>query len=237
MAKRGARMKKATVASKKEGPKQPQPKATAPRAICFTIMPFGDRFDQYYREVFQPAIEQAGFTPRRADDLMRPGTIVRDIWNYTKEATIILADLTGRNPNVLYELGLAHAIAKPAILVAESIEDIPFDLRHLRVLQYDKNTPNWGEVLKTNIAQSIKEVVEAPLSAVLPAFLEADELRDKKRITRRDKELIELRQELQGLKLQWEEHFEREAFFLRPLDPRRVSLRDFAVEKTMRPIL
>ena len=97
--------------------------------FCFTIMPYGDWFDVYYNKIYAPAIEEAGLISKRADDLYRPSSIVHDIWQYTKECQLVLADLTGKNPNVLYELGLAHAIAKPVILIVESMEDIPYDLR------------------------------------------------------------------------------------------------------------
>src|ERR1041384_2996075 len=83
------------------------------RSICFVIMPFGNWSDHYYEEVYVPAIESAGLIARRADDLYRPSAIVNDIWSLTKEARVILADLSGKNPNVFYELGLAHAIARP----------------------------------------------------------------------------------------------------------------------------
>ncbi len=79
----------------------------------FMIMPFRGWFDKYYEDIYKPAIEDAGFDSKRADDLYRPGNIVNDIWTYTKEASVILADLTNKNPNVFYELGLAHAITKP----------------------------------------------------------------------------------------------------------------------------
>ncbi len=72
--------------------------------ICFTIMPYGLWQDKYYVNVFKPAIEAAGLVPHRADDLYRPGAIINDIWMYTKQARIILADLSSKNPNVLYEL-------------------------------------------------------------------------------------------------------------------------------------
>jgi hypothetical protein len=85
---------------------------------CFTIMPFGGWFDEYYTSIYKPAIISAGLHPCRADDWYRPSAIVNDIWAYTKSAKLILADLTGKNPNVFYELGLAHALAKPAILIA-----------------------------------------------------------------------------------------------------------------------
>jgi hypothetical protein len=123
--------------------------------ICFVIMPFGGWLDDYYASVYCPAIKETELIPHRADDLFRPSTIVNDIWAYTKRAKVLLADLTGKNPNVFYELGLAHALAKPVILVAESMEDIPFDLRALRIILYDKNSPNWGEILRLKMDASI----------------------------------------------------------------------------------
>lgn len=109
---------------------------------CFVIMPFGGWFDKYYIDIYIPAIEAAGFEAKRAEDLYRLGNIVNDIWAYTKEATVLLADLTNKNPNVFYELRLAHAITKPAVLITASMEDVPFDLRSLRVIDYDKNSQN-----------------------------------------------------------------------------------------------
>ena len=72
------------------------------KETCFTIMPFGGWFDDYYESIYKPAIEKAGLKPRRADDLYRPSTIVNDIWSCTKESKLVLADLTGKNPNVFY---------------------------------------------------------------------------------------------------------------------------------------
>src|SRR4051812_43366777 len=108
-------------------------KPTPARKPCFVIMPFGGWFDQYWEQIYRPAITDAGLEPQRADDVFRPGTIMRDVWLYTRKADLLLADLTSRNGNVFYELGLAHAIGKPVVLVSESIEDVPFDLRGLRM--------------------------------------------------------------------------------------------------------
>src|ERR1044071_4330712 len=96
--------------------KQPA-KQSANKETCFIIMPFGEWFDYYHDTIYVPAIESTGLIPRRADDLYRPSSIVNDIWALTQQAKVILADLSGKNPNVFYELGLAHAVAKPAILV------------------------------------------------------------------------------------------------------------------------
>ncbi len=167
---------------------------------CFIIMPFGDWFDNYYETIYVPAIESAGLTPRRADDLYRPSAIVNDIWSLTKAARLILADLSAKTPNVFYELGLAHALAKPAILVAESMEDIPFDLRALRVIVYNKNESNWGDMLRNKIQTAITEVLAAPLNSVLPTFLRVKETTNPKTVTKAEKDLIVLKQEMDLIK-------------------------------------
>jgi len=163
---------------------------------CFVIMPFGNWFDNYYTEIFKPAIISAGLEPKRADDIYRPSTIVQDIWNFTKSSKIVLADLTGKNANVFYELGLAHALAKPAILVTNSMDDVPFDLRALRVIEYNKNDCNWGNVLKEKIEKSITETLESPLNSVLPAFLNISNS-EKTKITINERDFLELKRDLE----------------------------------------
>lgn len=173
-----------------------------PQSTCFTIMPFGDWFDDYYEDLYCPAIRAAGLEPKRADDLYRPSTIINDIWAYTQSAKMILADLTGKNPNVFYELGLAHALAKPAILITESINDVPFDLRSLRVLVYDKNQPDWGAVLQKNITNSIKEIVDSPLESVLPTFLSVKASAKPKEVSAKDKMILEMKKDIDLLRME-----------------------------------
>lgn len=168
--------------------------------ICFTIMPFGGYFDIYYQSIYYPAIIDAGLSPIRVDDLSRPSPIVNDIWTYTKKAKIILADLTGRNPNVFYELGLAHALAKPVVLISESMEDVPFDLKSLRVITFDKNLPGWNEILKERIALSIHETLESPIKAILPTFLETSNLSKPISVTEQEKALLELKRDFESFK-------------------------------------
>jgi len=170
-----------------------------PKDACFVLMPFGGWLDDYYETVYTPAIKAAGLEPHRADDLFRPSTIVNDIWAYTKRAKVLLADLSGKNPNVFYELGLAHALAKPVILVTESMEEIPFDLRALRIIVYDKNAPDWGRLLRDKIESALKEVLKSPVEAVLPAFLDVKG-ESKPTVTPHEKELIEIKQELDLLR-------------------------------------
>ncbi len=152
-----------------------------------------------YRYIYIPAIEAAGFEAKRADDLYRPGNIVNDIWTYTKEATVLLADLTNKNPNVFYELGLAHAITKPAVLITASMDDVPFDLRSLRVIDYDKNSPNWGDLLQDRITKALLETLTNPKDAIPPTFFEVDKT-DKIKVSAESKELLEIRNELDLIK-------------------------------------
>ena len=114
-------------------------------------MPFGSWFDRYYQEIYAPAIRDAGYEPVRADELFTTGSVVEQIWDQIERARLLLADLTGKNPNVFYELGLAHAARKPAVFTAAQVDDVPFDLRHLRVIIYDVREPEWAVRLKTSV--------------------------------------------------------------------------------------
>lgn len=145
-----------------------QPKRT--RGKCFVMMPFADPFDIYYERLYRPAIEAADLEPARADDLFRPSAIVSDLWSMIREAKVLLAEMTTKNANVFYELGLAHAIGKPVILIAETMNDVPFDLRQLRVLLYDKVDPAWGAKLARGLTAAIKETLAAPIEAVPHIF-------------------------------------------------------------------
>ena len=104
---------------------------------CFTIMPFSDWHDHYYKHVYKAAIAEAGLKPVRADDLSRSSTIINDIWQYTKDASIVLADLSDTNPNVFYELALRHALKKPVIQLIDSKDKIPFDVSTTRTIKID----------------------------------------------------------------------------------------------------
>jgi hypothetical protein len=62
---------------------------------------------------------------------------MQSVWESISKASIIIADLTNRNPNVFYELGIAHTLGKPVIMITQSMEFVPFDLRHLRCILYE----------------------------------------------------------------------------------------------------
>jgi hypothetical protein len=137
---------------------------------CFVMMPFSEPIGGYYDDLYKPAIERAKLKADRADsDIYGTGKIVEQIWKGITSARVLLAELTGRNANVLYELGLAHALHKPVVLVCSKSneEDVPFDLRHVRVIYYDKNDPFWGTKLIEKVAEKILSVLQDPKDAIL----------------------------------------------------------------------
>jgi hypothetical protein len=144
-----------------------------PRAFldtCFVLMPFGDWYDRYFKDIYIPATREAGFEPIRADGLFSTGSVMEQIWEQIRKAKVLLADLTGKNANVFYELGLAHADSKPVVLVTGNLEDVPFDLRHLRVVVYDQREPNWGEKLREGIAAYLKAAKAEPEKSIPQPF-------------------------------------------------------------------
>lgn len=131
-------------------------------STCFVMMPFGGYFDDYYASVFKPAIESAGVSPIRADEIYGAGAVIDEIHKAIVAVDVCVADVTGRNPNVSYELGMSHATQRPVILVTQDIKDVPFDYKHLRLIKYDPKQFGWQTRFKESIAHTINEVRKKP---------------------------------------------------------------------------
>lgn len=103
----------------------------------FCLMPFNDRYIHIYQAIFY-ACEKNGMTCSRSDDDFNPGNLLRQIVNMMLEASIVIALLDGQNPNVFYEIGIAHSIGKTVLLIAnqKTKDSIPFDLKSDRLLLY-----------------------------------------------------------------------------------------------------
>jgi hypothetical protein len=127
---------------------------------AFVLMPFKEHYDAYYSALFQPSLEAAGYNVTRADDVFTPHPIIEDIQKAIIGADLILCEMSERNPNVFYELGLSHAIGRPTILVSRKEEDIPFDLRHIRVILYDYSRAGWEAKLRESITAAAKAVTD-----------------------------------------------------------------------------
>jgi len=143
--------------------------AVASGTTCFVMQPFAAPLGTYYATIYKPAIEQAGLEAVRADtEIFGTGKIIDQIWRGINSASVLIAELTTKNPNVFYELGLAHALRKPVILISSNQDDVPFDLRHIRVILYDQTDPFWGQKLTDNIADKIKSAINDPEEAIFP---------------------------------------------------------------------
>ena len=144
-----------------------------PGDSCFVMQPFAQPYGGYYDKVFKPAIEKAGLHPVRADaEIFGTGKIIDQIWRGINNAKVLIAELTTRNVNVFYELGLAHALQKPVVLVASNEPDVPFDLKHIRVIYYDVTDPFWGNKLIDKIAENILSALKNPEEAIFKTPVE-----------------------------------------------------------------
>ena len=103
---------------------------------AFVLMPFDEGFAPVYSEFIKPVLESAGVVVSRADNIESQQNILRDVMGGIGGSDLIIADLTGSNPNVYYELGVAHASRKPVIHLTQSLEEVPFDLRSYRLIEY-----------------------------------------------------------------------------------------------------
>lgn len=104
---------------------------------AFVIMPFDEEFNSIYENLIKEPLTEAGYDVSRADSLLHQQNILHDIVRGIATADLIVADLTANNPNVFYELGLSHALGIPTALIAQSINDVPFDLRSYKIHIYE----------------------------------------------------------------------------------------------------
>lgn len=110
---------------------------TRPKPYVFVLMPFSKEFEDIYKLGIKPACERAGAYADRVDEQIFYESILQRIYNQISKADIVVAEFTGRNPNVFYETGYAHALGKKVIMLTQKVEHIPFDLKHYPHIIYD----------------------------------------------------------------------------------------------------
>lgn len=132
--------------------------------LCFVLMPFHHPFDSYYQKIIKPAAADAGLGTLRSDEIYGRKAIIKDIWERIWAARVVVADVTERNPNVNYELGLCDALGVPTIIIAGKIEDVPFDYKHRRCIPYDREDAGWDDKLRADLSNTIRAVLaEVPI--------------------------------------------------------------------------
>lgn len=150
-------------------------KKTDERGKCFVMMPISDQgdypeghFQKVYEQIFQPAIEKAGYQPYRVDENAISDRIIDKIFRAIQECPMALCDLSNRNPNVLYELGLRQAYDKPVVLVQDEKTERIFDVSGISTVQY-KSQRLFENVLEARdrIANAIIETKEGRQNSIV----------------------------------------------------------------------
>ena len=106
--------------------------------LVSAMMPFSAEFAPIY-DTLKGSVEDAGMTCIRADDFWLHSHVIQDIVELICTSRLVICDLTGKNSNVFYEAGIAHTLGKEVILITQAVDDVPFDLRHIRFIRYLPN--------------------------------------------------------------------------------------------------
>ncbi|CAD6491672.1 MAG: hypothetical protein CHKLHMKO_00176 [Candidatus Argoarchaeum ethanivorans] len=139
-------------------PKLQTEKKTIDETLCFVLIPFDENFVPIYNSIIKKVVESSKLRCTRADEIFDTRSIIEDILEHIQKARFLIADLTGRNPNVFYELGLAHAVGKEVILITQDLKDIPFDLKHYRCIVYEDSVAG-AEKLKEGLMNTLKKII------------------------------------------------------------------------------
>lgn len=134
-------------------------KAVYEKPKAFVVMQFGDNYDDLYQDVIKSVCEKNGYEVYRADEGLGTGLILNDIISAIKNSAIVIADITPNNPNVFYEVGFAHALEKPTILLNEKSqrEKLPFDISGFRTIFYD-NSIGGKKIVEEKLAQFVENL-------------------------------------------------------------------------------
>lgn len=122
---------------------------------CFYLCPFSEPFNTIYKDHAVNAAVTSGFSIERADEVFGTDPIIEDIWQGINSAAVVVADVTGRNPNVMYEIGMAHTVGRPVVIITQTMEDVPFDLKHYRCIVYEY-TPRGCAALEEKLVGTLR---------------------------------------------------------------------------------
>ncbi len=126
--------------------------------LCFMLMPFKEPFTGIYEKLIKPAVEAEGFHVTKSNDIFSTSSVIEDIWENINKASLIIAEITGNNPNVMYELGICHTLGKNVMMITQNASEIPFNFRHMRCYPYTNDIAGSEDLKKsiTSVLQHIK---------------------------------------------------------------------------------
>lgn len=176
---------------------------TPSKGACFVISPIGEegtetrvRADQVLNHIIRPAAKELGYEPViRADEIAEPGLITTQVIQHLIEDPMVIADLTGRNPNVFYELAVRHAIKLPVVQIIAQHEPIPFDVSQARTIPVDYHDLDSVARCRAELAKQMSSAESNPGDADNPisVTLELQSLRGSENpADQRSAEIIEL---------------------------------------------
>jgi hypothetical protein len=175
---------------------------------CFVIAPIGSegtdirtRSDQVLKHIISPAAKECGYETVRADQISEPGIITSQVIQHIVEDPLVIADLTGRNPNVFYELALRHAIKKQIVQIIHGTEAIPFDVAASRTIHFDHHDLDSAAKARDEIVRQIKSVEKNPKDVDTPitVALELQQLRQSDNpLEKSNAEIITMLQEMRA---------------------------------------
>jgi hypothetical protein len=148
---------------------------------CFVIAPIGEaesetrkRSDQVLNHVITPAVQQFGYAPLRADHISEPGLISNKVIQHIVNDPLVVADLTGHNPNVFYELALRHALRSPLVQIMQAGEQIPFDVAGTRTIYVDHQDLDSVANAKEEIVKQVTAIEKEPENIETPISVSID---------------------------------------------------------------
>ncbi len=131
------------------------PTKTNPKLVA-CMMPFKPQFDDIYESI-RSACSAEDLNSLRVDEIYGTKPIIDDVIDAIDDARFVICDLTGRNPNVLYETGISHTLGREVIVIAQDIEsDVPFDLKHLRCIEYDGTNQTGRDQLADKLVRTFQ---------------------------------------------------------------------------------
>jgi ActR/RegA family two-component response regulator len=143
--------------------------AMPPKRKCFVIMPFSttkscteEQWVEIFDNMIKPAVEDSGFDYECFRASLVIGNIIRDILDNLNKADVVIADMTDRNPNVFYELGVRHALRNATILITQDMEHVPFDLKHYSTIKYEWTTKKGRAEFNNRIKEAFSVIEKDP---------------------------------------------------------------------------